>query len=366
MAVLETRSAMGPGRKRQQGRGFRRDGVVMNPGRPVGQCTVPRVFFCLNARDGGMEPHMAVDGVQRKTEIYRVTTAGMIVNLLLTIGKFIAGILGTSSAMIADAVHSVSDLATDVVVLVFVGISTKPRDESHGYGHGKFETLAAVVIGTALAAVGIGILVNGVRAIVEAANGAVIPRPGLGALVAAVVSLILKEALFRITRRVGTRMKSSAVVANAWHHRSDALSSVGTFLGIGGAYLLGERWHVLDPIAAVVVSVLIGKAALDMLRPALGELLEASLPEEMQRRILERVASVPGAQEPHGLRTRRVGSEIAIEIHIRTERTMTVDESHTITQRIEANLRSEFGSETMVTVHVEPLRVSPTRDVKLP
>jgi cation diffusion facilitator family transporter len=280
----------------------------------------------------------------------------MLINLVLVIGKFAAGVFGRSSAMIADAVHSVSDFATDLIVIVFVGISTRPRDAGHAYGHGKFETLATVVIGIALGAVGVGILTTAIQTIVAYAQGTALERPGAIALVAAGASLVAKEALFQFTYRVGKREKSPAVIANAWHHRSDALSSAGALVGIAGAFFLGEQWRVLDPAAAVLVSVLIGKAAVDLIVPGLRELLEASLPKDIEQVIEETVRGVDGVEDPHGLRTRRVGSDIAIDVHVRMDRALTVEASHRTTEEIEHRLRERFGPGTMVTVHVEPAR----------
>lgn len=294
------------------------------------------------------------DAIQRKRAVYRVTIVGMVTNLLLVVAKLAAGIIGRSAAMVADAVHSISDFATDVIVIVFVGASARPRDETHDYGHGKFETLGTVAIGVSLVAVGAGILVSAIEAIVAYARGGTIERPHFVALGAAAVSVVVKELLFRLTRRVGTREASPAVIANAWHHRSDALSSVGALVGIGGALLLGGQWHVLDPIAAIVVSVLIGKAAVGMIVPGLRELLEASLPLETEREIMDIVRGVEGVEDPHNLRTRRVGTEIAMDVHVRMDRTLSVEASHRATEAVENRIRERFGTGTMVSVHVEP------------
>lgn len=290
----------------------------------------------------------------RNRRIYRVTLVGFMVNLLLSAGKLVAGILGHSGAMVADAVHSLSDVGTDVVVIGFIAISAKPRDVSHDYGHGKFETLAGVIIGFVLGAVAVGILVQSVNLFRDWAAGVILPRPEWFALVAAGVSILVKEGLFRYTRAAGNQVKSAAVTANAWHHRSDALSSAGTLLGIGGAYFLGDPWRILDPIAAVVVSLLIGKAAVDLVLPGLKELVEASLPEETKREILELVLSHAEVHDPHNLKTRRVGNAIVVEFHIRVHPAMTVQESHGITVQLEAELRHRFGGATQVTIHVEP------------
>ena len=213
----------------------------------------------------------------REKEIYKVTTIGAVGNLLLLIFKFIAGFLSNSAAMIADAVHSLSDFLTDIVVMIFVRISSKEEDENHHYGHGKFETLATVIIGIVLVAVGLGIMKNGIVSIVEVAKGNSIKSPGIIALVAAIVSIIVKEILYRYTVIKGKKLDSPSVVANAWHHRSDAFSSIGTALGIGGAIILGNKWTILDPIAAVIVSFFILKVAYQLTKAGLDELLEKSL-----------------------------------------------------------------------------------------
>lgn len=292
----------------------------------------------------------------RKRRIYRVTFIGFVVNLVLSLLKLAAGILGRSGAMIADAVHSFSDLATDVVVIVFARISAKPRDDGHDYGHGKYETLATILISIALGIVGAGILVNSIGAVRVVLDGGLLPRPGLVALVAAVLSIAAKEILYRYTVREGRAIDSPSVIANAWHHRSDALSSLGTLVGIGCAYFLGDRWRIADPIVALIVAVFIFKVAFDLIRTGLGELLEKSLPEETEREILRIVTLDPAVREPHNLRTRRIGAAIAIEVHVRVDGAMSVACSHALTVGIERRLRERFGEETMIAVHVEPLK----------
>ena len=292
----------------------------------------------------------------RKRRIYRVTFIGFAVNLVLSLVKLAAGILGRSGAMVADAVHSFSDLATDIVVIVFARISSKPRDDGHDYGHGKYETLATILISIALGVVGVGILINSIGSIRVVIDGGLLPRPGLVALAAAVVSIAAKEILYRYTVREGRAIDSPSVVANAWHHRSDALSSLGTLVGIGCAYFLGDRWRIADPIAALVVAVFIFKVAFDLIRTGLGELLEKSLPEETEREILHIVTADPAVREPHNLRTRRIGAAIAVEVHVRVDGAMTVACSHALTVGIERRLRERFGEGTMIAIHVEPLK----------
>lgn len=293
---------------------------------------------------------------EREKRIYRVTLMGSVVNVILLVFKFIAGILGGSAAMIADAVHSLSDFLTDIVVIAFVRISSKPEDVDHDYGHGKYETLATSIIGLALLMVGLYIFYNGARQIWDVMHGAEIEQPGLVALIAAIVSILLKEWTYRFTVSVGKKVESQAVIANAWHHRSDALSSIGTAIGIGGAILLGKGWAVLDPVAALVVSVFIVKTALGLLSTSSGELLEKSLPKEVEKKIVDIVESEPEVSEVHHLCTRRIGSNIAIEMHIRMPGEISLKDSHTRASDIERKLRQHFGEHTHINLHVEPLK----------
>lgn len=293
---------------------------------------------------------------QRKKEIYRVTGVGMVVNIVLTIFKLIAGIIGRSGAIVADAIHSLSDLATDLVVLGFARISTKPNDANHNYGHGKYETLATILISLALLAVGVGILLSSIQNIRSVLAGEILPRPGAIAMIAAVLSIVAKEILYRYTVLVGRRINSPSVIANAWHHRSDALSSVGTLLGVGCAYFLGDKWRIADPIAALIVALFIFKVAYEMIRDGLGELLEQALPAQTEQEIREIITSSPEIKEPHNLRTRRIGSVIAIDVHIRVNPEMTVCHSHQLTIDIEHKLKQRFGDNTLVNIHVEPIK----------
>lgn len=254
---------------------------------------------------------MSSEAEIRKRKIYRVTFVGFVVNLVLSVLKLAAGIVGRSGAMVADAVHSFSDLATDVVVIAFARISAKPRDDGHDYGHGKYETLATIIISLALGIVGAGILAGSIRDIRIVVDGGLLPRPGLVALVAAGVSIVVKEILYRYTVREGRAVDSPSVVANAWHHRSDALSSLGTLVGIACAYFLGQKWRIADPIAALVVAVFIFKVAFDLVRTGLNELLERSLPADVEEEILRIVTADPEVCQPHNLRTRRIGAAIA-------------------------------------------------------
>ena len=290
----------------------------------------------------------------REKEIYKVTLIGGAVNMLLLVFKFVAGVLGYSSAMIADAIHSLSDFVTDIIVLVFVKISSKPQDKSHDYGHGKYETLALTIIGIALMAVAISIIVKGAIRIAGWANGEMLEAPGVLAFWAAVVSIVLKEAVYHYSIIKAKKLNSKALEANAWHHRSDALSSIGTAVGIGGAIFLGQRWTILDPIASVVVGAFIVKVAFDLLKNGIGDLMEQSLPDKVEDEILKLVAELPGISEPHELRTRRIGNHYAIELHILMDGNISLKEAHDKASEVEDVLRQHYGEETHVAVHVEP------------
>lgn len=293
----------------------------------------------------------------REKKIMKITVLGSLANFLLLVFKFVAGWLGNSSAMIADAVHSLSDFITDVIVLLFIHISSKPKDKGHDYGHGKFETLATSIIGIVLMCVGIGLFWESSHKIYGFYfKGMALESPRMIALIAALVSILIKELLYRVTLVVGKRENSQALIANAWHHRSDAFSSIGTALGIGGAILLGDQWRILDPLAAVIVSIFIVRVSLKLVIPAINDLLEQSLPAEVENEIISIIEETPEVKNPHNLCTRRIGNDFAIEVHIRVDGHTTVLHAHEITRDIEQKLRDKFGPATHITLHVEPIK----------
>ena len=294
--------------------------------------------------------------MEREKVIFRVTILGGVCNALLVTFKFVAGIVGHSSAMIADAVHSLSDFITDILVLVFVRISTKPQDESHDYGHGKYETIASFLIAIGLLGVAIGIIVEGAKKFVIWFRGEDLAAPGQIALWAALLSIVMKELLFQYTIRRGKAIESQALITNAWHHRSDAISSIGAALGIGGALLFGNRWTVLDPIAGIIVGAMLVKTSIDLVRGSMNELTDCSLPKETEQEILQTIQSVPDVVDPHNLRTRRIGNRIAIEVHVRMDGAVSLQESHDRASQIESKLRERFGNHTHVSIHMEPIK----------
>ena len=292
--------------------------------------------------------------MNREREIYKVTLVGSAGNVALLTFMFIAGIAGNSAAMVADAVHSLSDFITDLVILAFVRVSSKPKVESHDYGHGKYETIASFLVGLALIAAAVGIIVSGGLRLASWASSEQLPAPGMLAMWAAVVSIIVKEVLYQYTANKGKKLNSTAVISNAWHHRSDALSSIGALLGIGGAIMLGDKWTVLDPLASIVIGLMLVKVAINLLKTNLGELTDGSLSPEMEQEIISIITSQPNVSEPHNLRTRRVGNLLAIEAHVRMDGSMSLTEAHNHATQIEKQLKRRFGDTTLVTIHMEP------------
>ena len=290
----------------------------------------------------------------RVKQAQKVTIVGFFVNLILTAGKIIAGIFGQSAAMLADGIHSLSDFVTDLIVMAFIRLSGKESDDRHSYGHGKYETFATLLISVALFIVGIGVIIDSTEKIIYAINGNILPRPGSIALWAALISIIIKEILYRYTAKVGKTINSPSVIANAWHHRSDAFSSIGTALGIAGAIFLGEKWRILDPVAGVIVSLFIIRIAFKLAKPSYEELLECALPEETCQSISHIIESQPEVVNFHKLRTRKIGTHVAIDVHIMMDKNLSFEESHNVTRKIERSLNDFFGGNVHVSIHAEP------------
>ncbi len=287
-------------------------------------------------------------------KVQQVTWISFLLNLLLSTLKIMAGVVGKSTAIVADGIHSLSDFITDIFVLIFVDISERDKDDDHRYGHGKYETFATLLISIVLVIIAIGIFVTGLQKIIQAINGQIIEQPTHIALIAALVSIIVKEFLFQYTNRVGKIVDSQAVIANAWHHRSDALSSIGTALGIAGAIYLGESWRILDPIAGMIVSFFIIKIALELGIPSMHELLERSLPAETEKIIIDLIESHPDVIYQHNLKTRKIGNICAIDVHIKLDKDISFVKSHDIATEIEIRLRKQFGERTITNIHTEP------------
>ncbi|MEJ2543595.1 MAG: cation diffusion facilitator family transporter [Calditrichaceae bacterium] len=292
---------------------------------------------------------------ERLQKARRVTWIGMIWNVFLTILKFVVGFIARSSALIADAVHSLSDFASDISVLIGLKVASKPVDHDHNYGHGKFETLAAIIVGLMLFVVGIGILWDSITILYDYFNGEPLIRPGAIALYAIIASILVKEGLYQYTIKSGKSLHSQVLIANAWHHRSDALSSIAVLFGVSGAILLGDRWVILDPISAGLVSILILKVAAQASFDSFNELMEVSLGKERQKEIFALVAEVPGVSIPHNLRTRKIGNTVAIDMHIKVDKNLTIIKAHDIATLVENKLKEAFGADSFISIHVEPL-----------
>lgn len=307
---------------------------------------------CADLKHTGVSPKEAVHIARH------VTWVGFWINAILGVAKVAGGIFARSSALVADGIHSFSDFLSDIIVIVMVGISRKHPDNSHQFGHGRFETLATILLSLILIIVGIGIFYEGIRDVIAVAKGAVLPRPGFIAIIILLASILSKEWLYHYTRRAGERIHSEAVVANAWHHRSDSFSSIATLIGVGGAMFLGEKWRILDPIAAMVVAIFIIGVALKMARPAIDELLGASLPADLRMGIEKTLSETPGVHRWHALRTFKSGNDAVIEVHVKVDPEINVREAHKIAthaeHRIKNLVKGSSGMSTHVTTHIEP------------
>lgn len=285
----------------------------------------------------------------------KVTLIGTVVNIVLSLGKLFIGYMSGSLGLIADGFHSLSDLASDLVVFVGLSFAEKPIDNDHHYGHGKFETFSAFLVGVFLAFAGFSIAKDSVLLIMDFTKGATLEVPGRAALFAAIVSIIVKEVLFRYTIKAGKKIKSQSIIANAWHHRSDAFSSIGVSIGIAGAILLGGKWAILDPIAGIIVGGILIKEAISIIKENLSQLLEKSLCTDCMKEIGYLLSDVKDCNDPHNIRTRRVGKRVVISLHIRVPEDYTIREGHLIAHNAEDKLKAHFGDDTMITVHIEPL-----------
>jgi cation diffusion facilitator family transporter len=299
-----------------------------------------------------LNTHM--ETTKKVAAIKRITLIGFGVNAVLMLMKIVFGLLGHSDALVADGVHSFSDFATDLIVLIFVGIAYKNADDDHPYGHGKYETFSTLLIAVALLLVAMGIGLQGAYSIFDAMHGVALPRPGMLTIIVAAVSIFAKEMLYHATVRVAHRVNSPALVANAWHHRSDAISSIATLIGVSAAYFLGDSWHICDPIASILISVFIAISAIGLATPSISELLERALPKEQVEQIGQIIAGVPGVVRYHHLRTRRNGHSCIIDVHVKVDPNLTVTVGHEIATAVEQALRENFTPDLTTSIHIEP------------
>ncbi len=286
--------------------------------------------------------------------IYSVTLRGTVINVLLLVLKFAAAIFGHSAAILADAVHSLSDLLTDIIVLISVKLGIRPHEKPNDFFHGKFELMSTAVVGLILFVIGLLLCYFGMRDTIRAFQGTVFERPGYIALFAAILSIILKEWAYRFTIRTARETGALILAANAWHHRSDAYSSIGTTIGIFFAMILGERWRVLDPITSVIVSIFIMRVAVRLIFNAINVSTDTKLPEDIEHDILDIANSEEGVGEVHHLMTRRMGDDIGVEMHIYMPGHLTISQAYQHTTSIEQKLREKYGPNTYVGIYIEP------------
>ncbi len=288
----------------------------------------------------------------REAYVRKVTWIGLVINIGLSVLKFAAGYFGRSQALIADAIHSLTDTTTDIAVIAGSHYWSRPPDDSHPYGHRRLETLVTAFIGLMLVAAGIGI---GWQAVSTLHQQHAAP-PGWIAFYTALASIVTKEILYRWTAAAGKKIKSSALAANAWHHRSDAISSLPVLITVGGA-LLFPSWSFLDHVGAAIVSVFILHAAMRIIWPAVSELVDAGAPEEIQKKISEIACNIGGVREVHAVRSRYISSSIQIDMHIVVDGTISVQEGHAIADNVENSIISAIPEVLEVVVHVDPSQV---------
>lgn len=282
-------------------------------------------------------------------EVRRITWIGLFVNVLLSAVKFLVGYLGSSQAVIADAVHSLSDSATDVAVIFGVKFWSAPPDDNHPYGHRRIESLVTAAIGLALVTVALGIVFKALLSMRDTH----IVQSGWIAVIGPAISILLKETLFRWTIKVGRRVKSSAVIANAWHHRSDAFSSVPALIAVG-ASVINPKWAFVDYVGALVVSLFILKVAWDIIRPSLMELTDGGASESDREEIKKIASGVNGVQEVHAIRTRKIGPSIYVDLHVLVAPEMSVRRGHDISEEVVRVLIASGPDILDVVVHLEP------------
>lgn len=282
----------------------------------------------------------------------RVSGVSIFVNVVLSLFKLLAGIIAGSGAMISDAIHSASDVASTVVVIIGVNMAGKKSDKEHQYGHERLECVSSILLAGLLMITGVGIGISGIQKIIDGTSGKDLMVPGMLALVAAVVSLVVKEWMFWYTRAAAKKINSGALMADAWHHRSDALSSIGAFIGILGARM---GYPILDPIASVVICIFIAKAAIDIFRDAIDKMVDHSCDEKTVQEMRKVILETEGVQRIDVLRTRLFGPKIYVDIEIAADDDMTLKEAHTIAEEVHRSIEKKFAEVKHCMVHVNPV-----------
>lgn len=282
----------------------------------------------------------------------KVSGVSIAVNLLLSLFKLLAGIVAHSGAMISDAIHSASDVGSTFVVIVGVNLSSKKSDKEHQYGHERMECVSSIILSGLLLATGIGIGMNGIENIIKSTSGASIAVPGTLALIAAVVSIVVKEWMFWYTRSAAKKINSGALMADAWHHRSDALSSIGAFVGILGARL---GYPILDPIASIVICVMIAKASIDIFRDAIDKMVDHSCDAKTEESMKREILKVPGVRRVDLLKTRLFGSKMYVDIEIAADGNISLFDAHDIAENVHHTIENKFKDVKHCMVHVNPI-----------
>ncbi|MFC1798536.1 cation diffusion facilitator family transporter [Thermodesulfobacteriota bacterium] len=291
----------------------------------------------------------SLDPTTLSYQVRRITWVGLAVNLLLAVIKFIVGIMGSSQAVVADAVHSLSDMATDIAVLLGVGFWTAPADEDHPYGHWRIESLVTIIIGVSLVIVALGIGYKALSTIREVD----LKQPGWIAIIGVLFSIILKEMLFRWTLHIGKSTKSSALIANAWHHRSDAISSIPAFIAVAAA-TINPKWAFIDHVGALLVAVIILKVSWDIVVPAFSVLIDRGASQKERNKIRSIAMTIDEVEHIHAIRTRRVGAGFHVDLHVQVDGEMTVSQGHDICGKVKHALLEDGPEILDVVVHLEP------------
>lgn len=281
---------------------------------------------------------------------YRVSAVSIIVNLILSFLKLVAGIVASSGAMVSDAVHSASDVFSTVIVIVGIAVSRKKSDEDHQYGHERMECMASLLLAAVLALTGAGIGISGIRKIAGGNYGA-LAVPGALALAAALISIAVKEWMYWYTRAAAKKINSGALMADAWHHRSDALSSVGALIGIAGARM---GYPVLDAVASVVICLFIEKAALDIFKDAMDKMVDKSCPDELVEQMKKVILGQKGVIAIDDIKTRLFGDKIYVDVEFSADGSKSLEESHAIAERVHGAIEKEFPTVKHCMVHVNP------------
>lgn len=280
----------------------------------------------------------------------RVSRVTILWNAVLSFLKLAAGVLAHSGAMVSDAVHSMSDVFSTIIVMIGVKAAEKASDKEHPYGHERMECVAAIVLAVVLLLTGLAIGYEGIQKISSAEEGT-LQTPGILALIAAVVSILVKEGMYRYTSSAAKRIDSNALMADAWHHRSDALSSIGALIGIGGARL---GFPVLDPIASLVICLFIAKAAYDIFKDAIDKMVDRSCDEETEKAIRACALRHEGVLAVDQLMTRQFGNRIYIEMEVSVDGQMPLDEAHAIAEKLHDDIEREFPKVKHIMIHENP------------